>query len=138
MELTIQFSLSLFSGALCLFFSSLSYFYVMKQLYIFALNPKRDGDEYFSRIEGIAEEGRHVQLYDLPTEEQTREVAKRGCHVLLDMMGYTEGARTEIFAAKVAPVQVSRRGARERDEPLLSSPLQRLKLLVLLLLFLAV
>jgi len=80
------------------------------ELLAFALNPKREGDVFFERIERIVGADRHYQMYDLSDEEKAKTVAKARCHVGIDTMGYTEGARTDIFAARIAPIQVSVKG----------------------------
>ncbi|KAJ3102705.1 hypothetical protein HDU97_000318 [Phlyctochytrium planicorne] len=40
-------------------------------------------------------------------EKIARRVAEDGCHVLVDLNGYTRGGRGEIFASRPAPVQVA-------------------------------
>ena len=42
-------------------------------------------------------------------------IAADGIHVLINLNGYTKGARNEIFALRPAPIQVRRIGHAPRD-----------------------
>lgn len=42
-----------------------------------------------------------------PVERVVSQIVEDGCHILVNLNGYTRGARNEIFAARPAPVQMS-------------------------------
>ncbi|KAK3252722.1 hypothetical protein CYMTET_38002 [Cymbomonas tetramitiformis] len=73
----------------------------------FALSAA-DGTEWRKRIEGEVE-----HFYDvshLTSVQIATMVNQAGVQVLIDLNGYTKGARNEIFALRPAPVQVSYMG----------------------------
>ena len=52
-----------------------------------------------------------VYLLKVPDNVQAADrINQDGIHILVNMNGYTKGARNEIFALKPAPVQVSTGG----------------------------
>jgi protein O-GlcNAc transferase len=56
----------------------------------------------------IAAEAEHfVDLSAVPHGEAARRIHADGIHVLVDLNGYTKGARTEVFALEPAPIQMS-------------------------------
>jgi len=48
-----------------------------------------------------------IDISQLPDSEAIAEIHKRGVHILVNLNGYFGRARTEIFAARAAPVQVN-------------------------------
>ncbi|XP_063837942.1 UDP-N-acetylglucosamine--peptide N-acetylglucosaminyltransferase 110 kDa subunit-like [Ostrinia nubilalis] len=74
------------------------------ECFCYALNPD-DGTTFRSKI---AKESEH--FYDLSKVTCNIAAAKKihndGIHILVNMNGYTKGARNEIFALKPAPIQV--------------------------------
>ena len=70
----------------------------------FSLRPD-DGSSY--RRDVIAGCDRFVELFGLSNAEAAARVAQEGIHILVDMHGYTRYARPELFALRLAPVQVS-------------------------------
>ena len=51
-------------------------------------------------VEGVVQVPDNIQAAD--------RINQDGIHILVNMNGYTKGARNEIFALKPAPIQVSR------------------------------
>ena len=41
------------------------------------------------------------------TEKLVKKIVEDGCHILVNLNGYTRGARNEVFAARPAPIQMS-------------------------------
>lgn len=74
------------------------------EIYCYALNVD-DGTNFRKKIENETE-----HFCDLSTEMCPVAAAKKihndGIHILINMNGYTKGAKNEIFALKPAPVQV--------------------------------
>lgn len=74
------------------------------EIFCYALNFD-DGTTFRSRIVKDSE-----HFVDLCSESSYIEAAKKinhdGIHILVNMNGYTKGARNEIFALKPAPIQV--------------------------------
>lgn len=74
------------------------------EIYCYALNQD-DGTTFRSKI---VKESEH--FYDLSKVRCNIEAATKiqsdGIHILVNMNGYTKGARNEIFALKPAPIQV--------------------------------
>ncbi|KAL0902296.1 hypothetical protein ABMA27_000199 [Loxostege sticticalis] len=74
------------------------------EVFCYALNPD-DGTTFRSKI---VKESEH--FYDLSKVTCNIAAAKKiyndGIHILVNMNGYTKGARNEIFALKPAPIQV--------------------------------
>jgi protein O-GlcNAc transferase len=73
-------------------------------VYCYALSPD-DGTTFRSKI---ARETEHfVDLSQIPCNGKAADrINADGIHVLVNMNGYTKGARNEIFALRPAPVQV--------------------------------
>lgn len=72
----------------------------------YATTPS-DGSSYRARIE------KHAILKDvsaMSTQQVVGTILKDNIHVLVNLNGYTKGARNDIFAARPAPVQVSLMG----------------------------
>jgi predicted O-linked N-acetylglucosamine transferase (SPINDLY family) len=64
-----------------------------------------DGSEYRRRL--IAAFDRFVDVRDESFQATARRIAGDGIDILVDLKGYTGGARSEIFALRPAPVQVN-------------------------------
>lgn len=74
------------------------------EIHIYAL-CKDDGSAYYSQIKLNAD--RFTDLTGMSNTEAATRIHADGIHILIDLMGYTAYARTEIFALQPAPVQVS-------------------------------
>lgn len=74
------------------------------QIFCYALTAD-DGTSFRRKIEGDSEH--FVDLSSIPCHgEAADRINADGIHVLVNMNGYTKGARNEIFALRPAPVQV--------------------------------
>ena len=73
-------------------------------VYVYAL-CRDDGSAYYQQIKADADQ--FVDLTGLSNVEAATRIHADGIHVLVDLMGYTAYARSEIFALQPAPVQVS-------------------------------
>lgn len=76
----------------------------MVECYCYALTPS-DQSVWRNRIEQEAEYFRDISA--MTAKESAETIANDGIHVLVNCNGYTKGARTELFALRPAPVQVS-------------------------------
>ena len=77
------------------------------EVHLYALSP-HDGSEWRDRVEAAAE---HFHaLGDLDSGAAARLIRGHGIHVLVNLNGYTKGARNEIFALRPAPLQLSYMG----------------------------
>ena len=77
------------------------------QIFCYALTAD-DGTSFRRKIEGDSEH--FVDLSSIPCHgEAADRINADGIHVLVNMNGYTKGARNEIFALRPAPVQVKRK-----------------------------
>lgn len=74
------------------------------ECYCYALTPS-DGSQWRTTIEAQAEHFRDISGMD--TARAAAAIAADGIHVLVNANGYTKGARSELFALRPAPVQVS-------------------------------
>nr|CAD7598908.1 unnamed protein product [Timema genevievae] len=74
------------------------------EVYCYALSPD-DGTTFRAKI---ARESEHfIDLSQIPCNGKAADrINSDGIHVLVNMNGYTKGARNEIFALRPAPVQV--------------------------------
>lgn len=76
----------------------------LHQIFCYALTAD-DGTSFRRKIEGDSEH--FVDLSSIPCHgEAADRINADGIHVLVNMNGYTKGARNEIFALRPAPVQV--------------------------------
>lgn len=75
------------------------------EIFCYSLSP----DDSTSFRRKISEEAEHfVDLSKVPDNFQAADrINQDGIHILINMNGYTKGARNEIFALKPAPIQVS-------------------------------
>jgi protein O-GlcNAc transferase len=74
------------------------------EIHVYALCPD-DRSDYYQRIRADAD--RFVDLTGTSNAEAAARIHADGVHLLIDLMGYTACARSEIFALRPAPVQVS-------------------------------
>lgn len=74
------------------------------ECYCYALTPS-DHSAWRQRIEREAEHFRDIS--NMTAKQSAETIANDGIHVLINCNGYTKGARTELFALRPAPVQVS-------------------------------
>ena len=74
------------------------------EIHVYALCPD-DRSDYYQRIRADAD--RFVDLTGTSNAEAATRIHADGVHLLIDLMGYTASARSEIFALRPAPVQVS-------------------------------
>lgn len=74
------------------------------EIFCYALSPD-DGTTFRGKI---ARESEHfVDLSQIPCNGKAADrINGDGIHILVNMNGYTKGARNEIFALRPAPVQV--------------------------------
>eukprot|EP00771_Trimastix_marina_P003896 gnl/Trimastix_PCT/607.p1 GENE.gnl/Trimastix_PCT/607~~gnl/Trimastix_PCT/607.p1 ORF type:complete len:937 (+),score=199.44 gnl/Trimastix_PCT/607:34-2844(+) len=63
-----------------------------------------DGTHWRQKIETEAEH--FVDLTGLTNEQAAQHIASQGVHILVNLNGYTKGARNEIFALRPAPLQM--------------------------------
>lgn len=73
----------------------------------YATSPS-DGSAYRSKIEEGSYKFRDVSA--LSTQEVADQIVSDGVHVLVNLNGFTRGARNEIFAVRPAPIQVALMG----------------------------
>lgn len=74
------------------------------ECYCYALTPS-DQSAWRLRIERESEHFRDIS--GMSAKQSAETIANDGIHVLVNCNGYTKGARTELFALRPAPVQVS-------------------------------
>eukprot|EP00048_Salpingoeca_helianthica_P024102 m.29717 g.29717 ORF g.29717 m.29717 type:complete len:1284 (-) comp9187_c1_seq1:59-3910(-) len=74
------------------------------EVFCFSLAPD-DGSVYRKKIERESEH--FIDLSNIPDNGAAADlIYQMGIHILINLNGYTKGARTEIFALRPAPVQV--------------------------------
>ena len=64
-----------------------------------------DGSPHREQIQREAPVFRDASLW--PTDKLVKRIVDDGVHILVNLNGYTRGARNEVFAARPAPVQMS-------------------------------
>ena len=75
------------------------------EIFCYSLSPD-DGTSFRSKIASEAEH--FIDLSAVPCNGKAADrIHADGIHVLVNMNGYTKGARNELFALKPAPIQVS-------------------------------
>lgn len=74
------------------------------ECFCYALTPS-DNSAWRHRIETEAQNFRDIS--GMNAQMSAQAIANDGIHVLVNCNGYTKGARTELFALRPAPVQVS-------------------------------
>lgn len=67
-----------------------------------------DGSSYRLKIE--SESQNFVDASQMSTQQLIDQIISNGIHILVNMSGYTKGARNEVFAARPAPIQMSYMG----------------------------
>ncbi|CAO1630772.1 unnamed protein product [Sympodiomycopsis kandeliae] len=72
-------------------------------VFLYATTPA-DGSPYRQKIESEAQNFRDVSQW--AAEQTIAKILSDGIHVLINLNGYTKGARNEIFAARPCPVQM--------------------------------
>lgn len=77
------------------------------EVFCYATTPD-DGSVWRQRISSEVEH--FTEISALSNGDAARLILNDGIHVLINLNGYTKGARNEIFALKPAPVQVSYMG----------------------------
>eukprot|EP00252_Welwitschia_mirabilis_P008351 TRINITY_DN2015_c0_g1_i1.p1 TRINITY_DN2015_c0_g1~~TRINITY_DN2015_c0_g1_i1.p1 ORF type:complete len:985 (+),score=144.77 TRINITY_DN2015_c0_g1_i1:551-3505(+) len=77
------------------------------EVFCYALS-QNDGSEWRQRIQSEAEH--FVDVSSVPSDAIARLVNEDKIQILINLNGYTKGARNEIFAMQPAPVQVSYMG----------------------------
>jgi predicted O-linked N-acetylglucosamine transferase (SPINDLY family) len=74
------------------------------EIYGYSYGPD-DGSIYRRRVERDCDHFRDIA--PLSTADAARRIRADGIHILVDLMGYTGGAREEILALRAAPIQVN-------------------------------
>ncbi|XP_057479799.1 probable UDP-N-acetylglucosamine--peptide N-acetylglucosaminyltransferase SEC [Actinidia eriantha] len=77
------------------------------EVFCYALSPN-DGTEWRLRIQSEAEH--FVDVSSMSADMIARMINDDQIHILVNLNGYTKGARNEIFAMQPAPIQVSYMG----------------------------
>ncbi|KAG5553325.1 hypothetical protein RHGRI_011257 [Rhododendron griersonianum] len=77
------------------------------EVFCYALSPN-DGTEWRLRIQSEAEH--FVDVSSMPSDMVARMINDDQIQILINLNGYTKGARNEIFAMQPAPIQVSYMG----------------------------
>ncbi|KAJ3675751.1 hypothetical protein LUZ60_004793 [Juncus effusus] len=77
------------------------------EVFCYALSPN-DGTEWRKRIQSEAEH--FVDVSAMTSDMIARLINQDGIQILINLNGYTKGARTEIFAMRPSPIQVSYMG----------------------------
>uniref|UniRef100_A0A2P2LLG0 protein O-GlcNAc transferase n=1 Tax=Rhizophora mucronata TaxID=61149 RepID=A0A2P2LLG0_RHIMU len=77
------------------------------EVFCYALSPN-DGTEWRQRIQSEAEH--FVDVSPMSSDMIAKFINEDKIHVLINLNGYTKGARNEIFAMQPAPIQVSYMG----------------------------
>ena len=73
------------------------------EVFCYALSPD-DGSQWRRKIQSEVEHFKDISR--LVHGEAARMIAGDGIHILVNLNGYTKGARNEIFALRPAPIQV--------------------------------
>ncbi|GAA5882402.1 hypothetical protein JCM3774_004299 [Rhodotorula dairenensis] len=76
-------------------------------VFVYATSPS-DQSPYRQKIE--AESQNFVNVSAMSTQQIVERIVHDEIHVLINLSGYTKGARNEVFAARPAPVQMSYMG----------------------------
>ncbi|XP_010550828.1 PREDICTED: probable UDP-N-acetylglucosamine--peptide N-acetylglucosaminyltransferase SEC [Tarenaya hassleriana] len=77
------------------------------EVFCYALSPN-DGSEWRQRIQSEAEH--FVDVSAMPSDMIAKLINEDKIQILINLNGYTKGARNEIFAMQPAPIQVSYMG----------------------------
>ncbi|KAJ4762338.1 UDP-N-acetylglucosamine--peptide N-acetylglucosaminyltransferase 110 kDa subunit [Rhynchospora pubera] len=77
------------------------------EVFCYALSPN-DGTEWRQRTQSEAEH--FIDISAMTSDMIARLINQDKIHILINLNGYTKGARTEIFAMRPSPIQVSYMG----------------------------
>ncbi|WOL11509.1 putative UDP-N-acetylglucosamine--peptide N-acetylglucosaminyltransferase SEC [Canna indica] len=77
------------------------------EVFCYALS-QNDGTEWRQRIQSEAEH--FIDVSSMSSDLIARKINEDKIHILINLNGYTKGARNEIFAMQPAPIQVSYMG----------------------------
>ncbi|TYJ11308.1 hypothetical protein E1A91_A11G267400v1 [Gossypium mustelinum] len=77
------------------------------EVFCYALS-QNDGTEWRQRIQSEAEH--FIDVSSMSSDMISKMINKDGIQILINLNGYTKGARNEIFAMQPAPIQVSYMG----------------------------
>ncbi|KAH1083296.1 hypothetical protein J1N35_023057 [Gossypium stocksii] len=77
------------------------------EVFCYALS-QNDGTEWRQRIQSEAEH--FIDVSSMSSDVIAKTINKDGIQILINLNGYTKGARNEIFAMQPAPIQVSYMG----------------------------
>eukprot|EP00245_Coleochaete_scutata_P005975 TRINITY_DN2002_c0_g3_i1.p1 TRINITY_DN2002_c0_g3~~TRINITY_DN2002_c0_g3_i1.p1 ORF type:complete len:980 (-),score=185.90 TRINITY_DN2002_c0_g3_i1:691-3630(-) len=77
------------------------------EVFCYSLSPS-DGSEWRQRISAEAEH--FIDVSAASVDDIARQIAADGIQILVNLNGYTKGARNEVFALRPAPIQVSYMG----------------------------
>ncbi|XP_040322308.1 UDP-N-acetylglucosamine--peptide N-acetylglucosaminyltransferase 110 kDa subunit, partial [Herpailurus yagouaroundi] len=76
------------------------------EVFCYALSPD-DGTNF--RVKVMAEANHFIDLSQIPCNGKAADrIHQDGIHILVNMNGYTKGARNELFALRPAPIQVKK------------------------------
>ncbi|PPS01368.1 hypothetical protein GOBAR_AA19296 [Gossypium barbadense] len=81
--------------------------HLMGSVFCYALS-QNDGTEWRQRIQSEAEH--FIDVSSMSSDMIAKMINKDGIQILINLNGYTKGARNEIFAMQPAPIQVSYMG----------------------------
>ncbi|MGH0183183.1 UNVERIFIED_CONTAM: hypothetical protein FKN15_011497 [Acipenser sinensis] len=77
------------------------------EVFCYALSPD-DGTNF--RVKVMAESHHFTDLSQIPCNGKAADrIHQDGIHILINMNGYTKGARNELFALRAAPLQILKR-----------------------------
>ncbi|EJD03950.1 TPR-like protein [Fomitiporia mediterranea MF3/22] len=74
-------------------------------VYVYATSVS-DGSTYRTKIEHETE-GTFRDVSSSTTQEVVEQIIRDGIHILVNLNGYTKGARNDVFAARPCPIQIS-------------------------------
>ena len=75
------------------------------KIFIFSINKKDQNDESQNELRKIASEW--FDLQDLTNQKIVEAIQEKKIEILIDLIGYTNSKRLEIFNSRVAPIQIS-------------------------------
>ncbi|KAG9035838.1 hypothetical protein FRB95_010432 [Tulasnella sp. JGI-2019a] len=80
--------------------------YFKHKAYCYATSES-DGSQYRTRIEGAHS---FIQVSRWSTKDIIERILADGIHILINLNGYTKGARNDVFAARPCPIQIAALG----------------------------
>eukprot|EP01138_Halocafeteria_seosinensis_P000326 gb/GECG01000337.1/.p1 GENE.gb/GECG01000337.1/~~gb/GECG01000337.1/.p1 ORF type:complete len:1380 (+),score=163.53 gb/GECG01000337.1/:1-4140(+) len=81
----------------------------MFEVFCYSLSPD-DGSPWRRRVMSEMEPGHFVDISSFSHTDAATRIAADHVHILINLNGYTKGARNEVFALRPAPIQVSYMG----------------------------